>query len=198
MTGVVAFVAGYLVGGLPTADWLAARSGIDLREEGSGNPGANNALRLGGRRLAAQVLGIEGAKGVVCVAIGGLIGGDVGVVAAGTAAVAGNILNPYRGLRGGQGLAIAAGILLAATPIAGAVGIATIAVVARLVHATAPAALVALMAVIATSGFAPVAPWGLMSRQEAVWLTCLMAVVIAPKQIGKIRSAFRPPAPGPG
>lgn len=198
MTGVAAFIAGYLLGGLPTADWLAARSGIDLRAGGSANPGANNALRLGGRRLAGQVLGVEVTKGVVCVAIGGLLGGDVGVVAAGIAAVTGNILNPYRGLRGGQGLAIAAGVLLSATPIVGAVGIVTIALVARLLHATAPAVLVALTAVIVTSGFAPVAPWGLMSTRKAVWLTCLMAVVIAPKQIGKIRSAFRPPTPGPG
>jgi len=56
MTTLLAAIAGYALGSLPTAGALARMRGIDLRAEGSGNPGANNALRTGGLILAAGVL----------------------------------------------------------------------------------------------------------------------------------------------
>jgi acyl phosphate:glycerol-3-phosphate acyltransferase len=190
-------VVGYLIGGIPTADWLARRRGIDLRNDGSGNPGANNALRLGGRRLGAAVLAAEVGKGVVAVWIGGLAG-DIGVVAAGIGAVLGNVYNPYRGLRGGQGLGLAAGVLLGAAPIAAAAGILVIWVTVVVTRHAAVAALAALVAVVAGAVWGGSGPWGLTDTGHAVALAAGVSGVIAPKQLLKLRPPDRPTPRVPG
>lgn len=193
-----ALMVGFLIGGAPTADWLAHRSGIDLRGSGSGNPGANNALRLGGRRLALQVLTVEMLKGVFCVAVGGLLAADPGTVLGGIGAVAGNVFNPYRRLRGGQGLAITAGVLFTALPAVGLAGLATIALAVRVLRRSAPAALVALAVVVFFAGWLPAGPWGLADPVQAVLLATGILLIVGPKQALKIRSASRPPTPAPG
>lgn len=113
---VFAVVMGYLLGSLPTAEVIARLRGVDLRADGSGNPGANNARRLGGIGLAAAVLFVEMAKGAAAVVIADAIGSDQWAVAAGIGAVAGNVFNVFYGFAGGKGLGITGGVLIAAWP----------------------------------------------------------------------------------
>ncbi len=138
---LVSLATGYLLGSLPTASWIAASRGIDLREAGSGNPGANNARRLGGIGLAAAVLAVEMAKGFAATELGGLIGDDAGAVAAAAGAVAGNIYNVWYRMKGGKGLGITAGVLLAAWPPAVPLLLAVIATSAALTRSSGVAAL---------------------------------------------------------
>ncbi|MEX2423773.1 MAG: glycerol-3-phosphate acyltransferase [Acidimicrobiia bacterium] len=198
MTGALAFVLGYVMGGTPTADWIAQRRGIDLRAQGSGNPGANNALRVGGKWLAATILTVEIVKGIVCVGTGAFVGGEAGMALAGMGAALGNVLNPYRSLRGGQGLGISAGVLIAALPLAAGTGIVVIAIVARIVRWTAPATLAALVAIVATARWSPVNPWwGIESREWATLLTIGLAATLAPKQLRRLTRSGRPSRPQP-
>lgn len=184
---ILEFLGGYLLGGLPTADLLARGVGVDLRSSGSGNPGANNAMRLGGRKLAAKILITELVKGACIVTFGWWLGGDPGMAMAGIGAVAGNILNPYRRLRGGQGLAIATGVLLVAVPAAAAVGIAVVGSTVVIFKRSAPAALAALAAVVAFSIWLPAHPWGISNPLWSAVLAIGVTAVITPKQLLKIR-----------
>jgi glycerol-3-phosphate acyltransferase PlsY len=109
-------LAGYLWGGIPTADYLARLRGIELRDAGSRNPGANNARRLGGAGLGAAVLALEMVKGALAAGAGWAMAGDAGATMTGLAAIAGNIYNPYFRGRGGKGLGITAGVTLVAWP----------------------------------------------------------------------------------
>lgn len=193
MISLVAAVIGYLVGGLPTSDWLAQRIGLDLRTAGSGNPGANNALRVGGPRLGATILGVDVAKGVGCAALGAWMAGDAGTALAGIGAVLGQILNPYRRLRGGQGLAVATGSFLYALAVPALAGLFVVAVGTRVLGRTAPASLAALVAVTAVAAVGPFAPWGIESRAWAVALAGGAAGVIAPKQVTRLTRPDRPP-----
>lgn len=59
---LLGLMTGYLIGSLPTADWLGRAAGVDLRRDGSGNPGANNARTLGGLGLGVRVLAMEVTK----------------------------------------------------------------------------------------------------------------------------------------
>ncbi|MGD2101213.1 MAG: glycerol-3-phosphate acyltransferase [Acidimicrobiia bacterium] len=117
VTVVIAAVLGYAIGSLPTAGFLARLRGVDLRAAGSGNPGANNALRTSGPMLAASVLLVEAAKGYGAVWVGSLVSDDAGAVTAGIAAVAGNVFNVWYRFSGGKGLGISLGILAAAWPL---------------------------------------------------------------------------------
>lgn len=193
MTALVACVVAYLLGGLPTADWLAARAGVDLRGSGSGNPGANNALRVAGARLAIPVLTTEVAKGVVSVVAGAAIGGTSGMVGAGIGAVLGNVANPYRRLRGGQGLGITAGVLAAALPVAAVTGVVTTALVVAVVRRSAPAAVAGLAAIGATAAALPASPWGIETASAAIVLAAGITVIVIPKQWAKLRRRSHPP-----
>lgn len=114
---VMAMALGYAIGSLPTAGLLARARGVDLRDEGSGNPGANNALRTGGPLLAATVLFVEAAKGYGATSLGAAMTDDPGAVAAAIGAVAGNVFNIWYRFGGGKGLGISLGILTAAWPL---------------------------------------------------------------------------------
>jgi glycerol-3-phosphate acyltransferase PlsY len=106
--------AGYALGGFPSAD-LASRLShrVDLREHGSGKPGAANAMRVLGRRWGLAVAVADVGKGVVAGAAGGRIAGDVGAHAACVGAVGGHCHPARAGMRGGKGVAASFGQCIA-------------------------------------------------------------------------------------
>ncbi len=102
-------IPAYLLGTFPTAIIVGRRQGRDVTREGSGNPGASNTYRTLGRRAGAVVLVGDLAKGAVA-AGGGLLVADRAVaVGCGLAAVLGHVAPLTRRLRGGKGVATAAG-----------------------------------------------------------------------------------------
>lgn len=113
---VVSAIVGYLIGSLPTAGALARLWGVNLRDSGSGNPGANNALRLGGPALGATVLLIEISKGLAGVMAGLELAGEPGAVVGGIGTVTGNVYNVWYRFNGGKGLGITAGVLAGIWP----------------------------------------------------------------------------------
>ncbi len=115
----LAIAVGYVVGMFPTADLVARRSGdgsIDLRREGSGNPGGLNALEVLGVRAGATVLAVDIAKGALACAAGRVVAGPVGAHLGGTAAVAGHCYPAIHRFRGGKGVAASVGQCLATFP----------------------------------------------------------------------------------
>jgi glycerol-3-phosphate acyltransferase PlsY len=107
----------YLLGTFPTALLVGRREGTDPTQEGSGNPGATNALRTMGRRAGALVLAGDLGKGVLATGIGWAVGGRAVGVGCGLAAVAGHIFPVTRRFRGGKGVATGAGMALVLLPI---------------------------------------------------------------------------------
>lgn len=112
----LAGAAGYLIGSVPTAVFLGRLRGVDLRREGSGNPGTSNALRTGGWGLASAVLAVEAAKGYLGVMAGEWMADDAAAIAGGLGAVAGNVYNVWYRFEGGKGLGISFGVLAGLWP----------------------------------------------------------------------------------
>lgn len=123
----LALVVAYLLGSL-SGSLLLARffGGADVRAGGSGNAGATNALRTGGRAYGVAVLVFDLAKGVLAGAIVPLVLGlgMAGALACGAAAVIGHVYPVFFGFRGGKGAATLIGVLLALMPMALLVGFA--------------------------------------------------------------------------
>lgn len=119
----------YVVGSTPFA-YLAGRAlrGIDLRQHGSGNLGATNVLRTLGIPAGVVVLALDAAKGAVpTLWFQDWFGAAPGVwwpALFGAAAIAGHV-RPYFGLfkGGGKGVATAAGVFGALSPIAFAIAL---------------------------------------------------------------------------
>lgn len=194
MSQAFALLAGYLIGSLPTANAIAGMFGIDLRSEGSGNPGANNARRLGGPGLSIAILVVEAAKGAVAVLAGDILAGSPGMAAAGLGAATGNVYNVWYRFEGGKGLGITLGVLLVAWPLALPPVIVAIAAVALITRSTGLASIGALaMLLILGLLWVPMVwplAWG-ADRVSLPWLAIGLAVVIAPKHVSDAM-ALRP------
>ena len=192
---LLAAAAGYLIGSAPTAEWLGRLWGVELRQGGTGNPGANNARRLGGLPLATVVLTVEIGKGVLAVALGFSIAGDVGAATAGVAAAAGNVFNVWYRFEGGKGLGISAGVVIATWPAIFGPILAVLVVAVLITRSSGWAALAAmgalnLFAVVWVVSDLSGGPWGLGPGPVYFILSVGLTVVLFPKHL---RDALRPP-----
>ena len=116
MLGSVA--AAYVIGTLPSADLAAtaAARNVDLRAQGSGNPGSRNVAELLGSRWGAAVMAADIAKGAAATHLGLRLAGPLGANLAGTAAVVGHCYPAWNGFRGGKGVATSIGQVLGTFP----------------------------------------------------------------------------------
>ena len=117
---VIAIVVGYLLGTFPSADLvtrIATRGDVDIREVGTGNPGALNAMRSVGKGWGIVVMVLDVVKGIGAGLIGWWIAGDDGAYAAATASIAGHIFPVWARFRGGKGVATSAGACMAVFPL---------------------------------------------------------------------------------
>jgi len=129
--GPALVVAGYLSGSIPFGLVLARLLlGVDVRKVGSGNIGATNAARAGGRWMGVAVLLLDALKAVVPVAVTQrLLGsgphGDLWVMAVAVAAFLGHLYPVWLGFKGGKGVATGFGIFLVLAPWTALAGLAT-------------------------------------------------------------------------
>lgn len=108
----LAVLAGYLLGSMPWGYWLpCVLIGVDMRTQGSGNPGATNVWRVLGFRWGLPVALLDLAKGLAAALVGRWVGGDVVGVLAGFAAMAGHWRPLFlKGGKGGKMVATTGGI----------------------------------------------------------------------------------------
>ena len=109
---VVTVALAYLLGSFPTAYLLGKRlRNIDIRREGSQNPGALNAYRRLGKLAGVVVLAVDAGKGALALYIGSLLGApDTALYFAAGAATLGHNFTPFTGFRGGKGGSIVLGL----------------------------------------------------------------------------------------
>lgn len=114
MTDILLIIAAYLLGSLSTAIIVCKLSGLpDPRTQGSGNPGATNVLRFGGKKLAAMVLLGDMLKGLLPVIFAKSLGvSDLVLACTGFATFLGHCYPIFFSFKGGKGVATALGVML--------------------------------------------------------------------------------------
>jgi acyl phosphate:glycerol-3-phosphate acyltransferase len=180
---VLAAVIGYGVGSVNPAAIFARLRGTDLREVGSGNPGATNAGRAFGWRVGVLVALLDMLKGFLPVVAFEALGLPEAGLVAGVAAVLGHVTSPFLRGRGGKGVATSLGAILAVQPwwavIALAVFGATFALTRR----------VGLASVAAALALVPAALWVHSTTAQVVFAVALAVVVVA-RHRRNLASAF--------
>jgi glycerol-3-phosphate acyltransferase PlsY len=138
----------YLLGSVSSAVVIARLMGLrDPRDVGSGNPGATNILRYGGKGAALLTLAGDILKGVIAVLIArALTTDDVIIALTGFAAFLGHLFPVFFGFRGGKGVATALGVWLALSPWVGLLLLATWVLMAVLFRYSSLSALTASVA----------------------------------------------------
>ncbi|MDF2616470.1 MAG: plsY [Sedimentibacter sp.] len=87
----------------------------DVRDFGSGNAGATNAIRAFGKKIGAMVFVGDVLKGVVAVLIGRTLG-ETGVYLAGAMVIIGHNWPVFLNFKGGKGVATTIGVMIIASP----------------------------------------------------------------------------------
>ncbi len=107
-------LAAYLFGSLSTAVIAGRVLGLpDPRSQGSGNPGATNMLRIGGKKAGIITLLGDMLKGLVPVLLAQWLTAPAWVLAmVALAAFLGHLFPVFFGFKGGKGVATALGVML--------------------------------------------------------------------------------------
>lgn len=124
---IVAAVVGYLLGSCPNGLLICNALGVDIRNQGSGNIGATNVLRVVGKKWGYIVFALDALKGLLAVLLaywvakvsstGASEAALFGIIA-GLACILGHTFPVWLRFRGGKGVATSAGVLLGLMPIA--------------------------------------------------------------------------------
>ncbi len=145
---LIALVVAYLLGSVSSSILVSKIFKTpDPREEGSGNPGTTNMLRLAGKKPALYTLLGDVLKGVVAILIArwilGQIGFNLGLVA--VAVYIGHVFPVFHKFKGGKGVATGFGAMLALSPLVGAIVIVVWGATAAIFRYSSLAALVAYL-----------------------------------------------------
>jgi len=107
----------YLLGSIPSA-LIVGKVGfnLDIREQGSGNPGATNAFRVFGVKAGSIVVLADILKGTIATIIPLLFDVEVSRLLVGIFAVLGHTYPLFAKFKGGKAVATSGGIILGVNP----------------------------------------------------------------------------------
>jgi len=129
--GALLVVAGYLCGSIPFGVILTRLLvGVDVRTVGSGNIGATNVARAGGKKVAIPVFILDVVKAVVPILVArrllaGEPNGELWTTGVAVAALSGHVFPVWLGFNGGKGVATGLGVFFVLEPWAAIAGFAT-------------------------------------------------------------------------
>jgi glycerol-3-phosphate acyltransferase PlsY len=179
---LIVLMAAYLIGSLSSAIILCKLAGLpDPRSQGSGNPGATNVLRFGGKKLAVTVLIVDVLKGVLPVVIACYL--DLGIAwlaATAFAAFLGHLYPVFFDFKGGKGVATALGGFLALSPALAGIILLSWLIVFLVSRISSLSAIIA-------SALAPVYSLWLIDSVNARWIILVMAVMLLIRHRGNIQ-----------
>jgi glycerol-3-phosphate acyltransferase PlsY len=165
--------AAYLIGSVSSAIIICRLMGLpDPREQGSGNPGATNVMRIGGKKAAAITLLGDLLKGLIPVYAASLLGVRAELLAAtGVAAFIGHLYPIFFGFKGGKGVATTIGVLLGFSWMLGLAFVATWLLMYKVGKISSLSALVAAV-------LSPAYAWFILGNPHLVAAVALMAAVL--------------------
>ena len=170
----------YLLGTFPSAMLVARASGVDIREVGSGNPGASNVTRVLGWRRGVWVFVLDAAKGALAAGTGLIVAGRPGGYVLGAAAIIGHIFPVWNRFRGGKGVATGGGVFAVLSPIVFPMLVVLWFVIMRV---TKKASLASVISIV-------LLPIGVGIVRQELWevvATIAMAALVMARHLGNIR-----------
>lgn len=170
----------YLVGTFPSAMLVARANGVNIREVGSGNPGASNVARVLGWRRGIWVFVLDAAKGALAAGAGLMVSGRPAGYVLGAAAVVGHVFPLWNRFRGGKGVATGGGIFAVLSPFVFAVLVALWFAISRLTKKASLASIV-IVALL---------PVGVGIVRQEIWevaATIGISVLVMARHLGNIK-----------
>lgn len=117
---ISALVLSYFLGAIPSGYLITKKiKGFDIRNYGSGNPGAANVYRIVGKKAGWATFSCDAIKGAVAVILAKIIAPEITwlPIACGFVAICGHMWTVFLKFRGGKGVATSAGVFGALLPL---------------------------------------------------------------------------------
>ena len=173
----LAIIAAYLVGSIDFAVIVGRMYGVDIHQEGSGNPGMSNVLRTMGRVPAAMVFIGDTLKGTIGAAMGWVASGSPDPAVhwaflAGLAAVVGHCYPIFHRFKGGKGVATGGGVLLFTVPLVAVIEIAIWFLIFWLTKTASIGSMVILVITV------PLLIWQGVTGLSLLWVALIIALVV--------------------
>lgn len=112
---IIAAVVAYALGNISPASIIARANHVDIRSEGSGNPGTTNVIRVLGLKAGLKTLLFDMVKAFIAVKIGFTLLGSIGGMIGFAGVLLGHCFPVIYKFKGGKGVAAALGAALALT-----------------------------------------------------------------------------------
>lgn len=177
----------YLIGSVSSAILVCRLMGLpDPRTEGSGNPGATNVLRVGGKKAAAVTLIGDMFKGLFPVLAANILQvSPLTLGLTGLAAFLGHLYPVFFGFRGGKGVATMLGVLFGFHGLVGASTAGTWLLIAKGFKISSLAALIATL-------LAPLYVWLIIGPSiELIVTTAVMTMILFWRHRSNIQRLLR-------
>lgn len=163
----------YLVGSVSSAIIVCHLMGLeDPRQHGSGNPGATNVMRIGGKKAAAITLLGDALKGFIPVLTAKILGVDTMILSFVVfAAFLGHLYPIFFGFKGGKGVATTLGVTLGVTWLLGSIVAGTWFIVYKISKISSLSALVAAV-------LTPAYVWFITSDLYLLTIFILISIIL--------------------
>jgi len=157
---IALYLAAYLIAGIPFGYLLAKKfAGVDIKNEGSGNIGATNVLRVVkeqdpklAKKLGAATLFLDAIKGIVVILVAKMLGAPESVQwTIAVLAVIGHCFSAFLMFEGGKGVATGFGVFLVLMPVPALIAIAVWLGAAKGLKISSLSSLIGLVAFIIAS-----------------------------------------------
>lgn len=176
----------YLIGSISSAIIVCRLMGLDdPREQGSGNPGATNVMRIGGKKAAAITLIGDAFKGLVPVLIAKAFAVNTLLLSFVVfAAFLGHLYPVFFGFKGGKGVATTFGITLGVTWVLGIIVSGTWFIVYKITNISSMSALVAAL-------LTPVYVWFIVGDKYLLAVFVLIPIILLWRHKSNIQRLLR-------
>ena len=196
MQNITLYLITYLISGIPFGYLLAKQfAGVDIKNEGSGNIGATNVLRVVkqkdpslGKKLGAATLILDALKGAIMILIAKAIGAPEGVQwSVAVFAVLGHCFSPFLAFEGGKGVATGLGVMSVMLPVPTVIAFVVWLILSKGLKIVSLSSLGALLAIAASIYIFPPNTYG-TSFHAPVWI---IAIIIFYKHIPNIVRLYK-------
>ena len=178
--------AAYLIGSISSAIIVCRLMGLDdPREQGSGNPGATNVMRIAGKKAAAITLVGDALKGLLPVLVAKFLEVDTlllsGVV---FAAFIGHLYPVFFAFKGGKGVATSLGLTLGVSWLLGAIVAATWFIVYKISKISSLSALISAV-------LTPIYVWFFVGDKYLTIIFVIISIVLLWRHKGNIERLLK-------
>ena len=193
---IALYLAAYLIAGIPFGYLLAKKfAGVDIKNEGSGNIGATNVLRVVkeqdpklAKKLGAATLFLDAIKGILVILVAKMLGAPESVQwTIAVLAVIGHCFSAFLMFEGGKGVATGFGVFLVLMPVPALIAIAVWLGAAKGLKISSLSSLIGLVAfIIASYVLYPEVPG--IGSHSPIWI---IAFIIFYKHIPNIMNLIK-------